>query len=224
MKPALLLLAAFLLALPLPAQTSQQLTPDPGLLTEINQIKAIDNHSHPPALVNPGEKDDDYDALPCDPLEATAPGLMCLPTSSRARAAIRDTRRVDLRAQGVAVVQPEVRRAVDDGRAAGEPPGRVRRSHGVRQSCHHDVDRTGIDAVLDDQLDGTSWNGVAVPLAGAPAPEHARELHMRMAGEQRRALHADVAGGADDGGAKGCRLGHDRAVYGHACILMQSRR
>ena len=76
MKPALLLLAVFLLALPLMAQTSQQLTPDAKLLTEINQIKAIDNHSHPPALVNPGEKDDDYDALPCDPLEATAPGLM----------------------------------------------------------------------------------------------------------------------------------------------------
>jgi len=75
MKPALLLLAVFLPPL-LMAQTSQQLIPDPGLLTEINQIKAIDNHSHPPALVNPGEKDDDYDALPCDPLEATAPGLM----------------------------------------------------------------------------------------------------------------------------------------------------
>ena len=58
------------------AQSSQQPAPDPGLLDEIEQIKAIDNHSHPPALDNAGEKDDDYDALPCDPLEATAPGLM----------------------------------------------------------------------------------------------------------------------------------------------------
>ncbi len=59
------------------AQTNQQLQPDPGLMTEINQIKAIDNHSHPPALDGPhGEKDDDFDALPCDPLEPTDSGLM----------------------------------------------------------------------------------------------------------------------------------------------------
>jgi hypothetical protein len=43
------------------------------LLTEIRQIKITDNHAHPPALVNPGEKDDDFDALPCDPLEPTDP-------------------------------------------------------------------------------------------------------------------------------------------------------
>ncbi|HET9180806.1 MAG TPA: amidohydrolase family protein [Candidatus Angelobacter sp.] len=48
-------------------------TPDPQLLAEIQQIKAIDNHSHPPKLVNPGEKDDDFDALPCDPLEPSVP-------------------------------------------------------------------------------------------------------------------------------------------------------
>ncbi len=52
-------------------------TPDPGLLKEINEIKAIDNHSHPPALPGPhGEPDEDYDALPCDPLEPTDAGLM----------------------------------------------------------------------------------------------------------------------------------------------------
>src|SRR5262249_4099066 len=49
---------------------------DPGLVAEINQIKAIDNHSHPPKLVAGGEKDDDFDALPCAPLEPTAPNLM----------------------------------------------------------------------------------------------------------------------------------------------------
>ncbi len=50
--------------------------PDPGLLKEINQIKAIDNHAHPPALNGPhGEPDEDYDALPCDPLEPTDAGL-----------------------------------------------------------------------------------------------------------------------------------------------------
>jgi predicted TIM-barrel fold metal-dependent hydrolase len=49
---------------------------DPALMAEINQIKAIDNHSHPPKLVGIGEKDDDFDALPCDPLEPTAPNFM----------------------------------------------------------------------------------------------------------------------------------------------------
>jgi hypothetical protein len=59
------------------AQSNQQLAPDPGLLSEINQIKAIDNHAHPPALDGPrGEKDEDFDALPCDPLEPTDSGLM----------------------------------------------------------------------------------------------------------------------------------------------------
>ncbi len=54
-----------------------QLAPDPGLLKEIDQIKAIDNHAHPPALNGPhGEPDEDYDALPCDPLEPTDAGLM----------------------------------------------------------------------------------------------------------------------------------------------------
>jgi uncharacterized protein len=55
----------------------QQLVPDPALLQEINQIKAVDNHAHPPALDGPhGEKDTDFDALPCDPLEPTDSGLM----------------------------------------------------------------------------------------------------------------------------------------------------
>jgi uncharacterized protein len=45
--------------------------PDPALLAEINKIKAIDNHSHPPRLVAESETDDDYDALPCGPLEPT---------------------------------------------------------------------------------------------------------------------------------------------------------
>src|ERR1700753_646890 len=59
------------------AQSTQQLMPEPSLMREINQIKAIDNHAHPPALNGPhGEKDEDFDALPCDPLEPTESGLM----------------------------------------------------------------------------------------------------------------------------------------------------
>lgn len=49
-----------------PAQTA-----DPALLAQIRAIRAIDNHSHPRKLVGAGEKDDEFDALPCDPLEAT---------------------------------------------------------------------------------------------------------------------------------------------------------
>ena len=52
---------------------------DPQLLAEIQKIKAIDNHSHPPKVVSPGEKDDDFDALPCDPLEPSAPTLTSRP-------------------------------------------------------------------------------------------------------------------------------------------------
>lgn len=53
--------------------------PDPGLLAKIDAIQAIDNHSHTPALTAPGEKDHDYDALPCEPLEPTEPTLTGLP-------------------------------------------------------------------------------------------------------------------------------------------------
>ena len=61
-KSAFALLSCFLLAV------ARAQTADPQLLQEINKIKAIDNHSHPPKLVSAGEKDDDFDALPCDPL------------------------------------------------------------------------------------------------------------------------------------------------------------
>jgi predicted TIM-barrel fold metal-dependent hydrolase len=53
--------------------------PDPGLLAKIEAIRAIDNHAHTPALVSPGETDDGYDALPCDPLQPTEPPLTSRP-------------------------------------------------------------------------------------------------------------------------------------------------
>ncbi len=70
------LLAVLLLALPLAGQVASKPMPDPQLMNEINQLKAIDNHAHPPAFVTGSEKDTDFDALPCDPLEPTASGLM----------------------------------------------------------------------------------------------------------------------------------------------------
>src|SRR5438105_24853 len=60
---------------------------DPQLLAAINKIKAIDNHSHPPRLVNPGEKDDDFDALPCDPLEPGDPTTISRPENPQYLAA-----------------------------------------------------------------------------------------------------------------------------------------
>ena len=65
-----LVLVAALATAPLAAQQ-----PDPGLLSAIRAIRAIDNHSHPPSLTAAGQKDDDFDALPCDPLEPTEPAL-----------------------------------------------------------------------------------------------------------------------------------------------------
>lgn len=62
-------------------------TADPQLLAEINKIKAIDNHSHTPKLVGPGEKDDDFDALPCDPLEPGDPTTVTRPENPQYLAA-----------------------------------------------------------------------------------------------------------------------------------------
>src|SRR6516225_267752 len=60
---------------------------DPQLLEEINKIRAIDNHSHPPKLVSPGEKDDEFDALPCDPLEPSTPTTISRPENPQYLAA-----------------------------------------------------------------------------------------------------------------------------------------
>lgn len=61
--------------------------PDPGILSAIRGIRAIDNHSHPPALVSGGKRDEEFDALPCDPLEPTAPALGSRPDNPRFLAA-----------------------------------------------------------------------------------------------------------------------------------------
>src|ERR1051326_8820943 len=69
------------------ASTLRAQTADPELLAEINKIKAIDNHSHPPKLVSPGEKDDEFDALPCDPLEPSDPTTITRPDNPQFLAA-----------------------------------------------------------------------------------------------------------------------------------------
>jgi uncharacterized protein len=66
-------------AMALAAAGWAQKVPDPQLMQEINHIAAIDDHTHIPKVVAPGEKDDDYDALPCAPLEPTADPNMVRP-------------------------------------------------------------------------------------------------------------------------------------------------
>lgn len=57
----LLLAVAISAAISSAGQTSA----DPFLWAEINKIQAVDNHTHVPKVLGPGEKDDEYDALPC---------------------------------------------------------------------------------------------------------------------------------------------------------------
>ena len=42
---------------------------DPALLAEIQKIPAIDNHTHVMKVTGPGERDTEYDALPCETLQ-----------------------------------------------------------------------------------------------------------------------------------------------------------
>ena len=60
-----------MLGITLAASTAAAQTADPSLMAEIHRIKAIDNHSHPPRVVDANERDDEFDALPCYPLEPT---------------------------------------------------------------------------------------------------------------------------------------------------------
>jgi len=58
------------------ALAAAQIAPDPQILAEVNRIPAVDNHTHVVKVAGSGEKDDDFDALPCDPLEASETPFM----------------------------------------------------------------------------------------------------------------------------------------------------
>jgi predicted TIM-barrel fold metal-dependent hydrolase len=75
----LVVLLASLVVFVAPAPRALAQNPDPEILARIRSIRAIDNHAHTPALVAPGEKDEGYDALPCEPLEPTAPTITSRP-------------------------------------------------------------------------------------------------------------------------------------------------
>jgi uncharacterized protein len=73
----ILLSAGLVLALGVPMHG--QTTADPDLLAAIEKIKAVDNHTHVVKVVAAGEQDRDFDALPCDIIEAGADTLMARP-------------------------------------------------------------------------------------------------------------------------------------------------
>jgi hypothetical protein len=70
-----------------PLFTAAAQRPDPALVAAIRDIRAIDNHSHPPAVAPAGQRDPEFDALPCDPLEPTDPALSSRPDNPRFLAA-----------------------------------------------------------------------------------------------------------------------------------------
>ncbi|HTQ84635.1 MAG TPA: hypothetical protein VMI93_00355, partial [Candidatus Solibacter sp.] len=79
--------AAFALA----ACSRPQPAADPGLLAEIQGIRAIDNHAHPVRATAPGEPADrDFDALPVDNMEPQSdpvnlrPGAPAMAEAARA--------------------------------------------------------------------------------------------------------------------------------------------
>jgi predicted TIM-barrel fold metal-dependent hydrolase len=81
------LLISLLAGVALAAPATKAQKPDAELLAKIREIRAIDNHAHTPRLVAPGEADDEYDALPCEPLEPTAPPLTSRPENPQFLAA-----------------------------------------------------------------------------------------------------------------------------------------
>ncbi len=65
-----------ILLVPLAVAMRAQNSPNTSLLSEIEKIQAVDNHTHIPKVVGTGEKDDDYDALPCYLLEPSTDATM----------------------------------------------------------------------------------------------------------------------------------------------------
>ena len=52
---------------------------DPSILSEVNRIRAIDNHAHPVRFVSSGEPDREFDALPVDNMEPASDPLQLRP-------------------------------------------------------------------------------------------------------------------------------------------------
>ncbi len=70
--------------------TFAQSAPDATLLAEIEKIPAIDNHTHVMKVTAPGERDEEFDALPCDTLEPYDPQFFLRPDRPEVIAAWKD--------------------------------------------------------------------------------------------------------------------------------------
>src|SRR5437660_9099349 len=77
MRAAICCVASAIMAAGLIAVAQER--PEAAWLQEILQIPAIDNHTHVSRVDLPGEKDEEFDALPCDPLEPSATNFLLRP-------------------------------------------------------------------------------------------------------------------------------------------------
>src|SRR5262249_5599674 len=55
---------------------------DPVILSEVNRVRAIDNHAHPVRYVAAGQPDREFDALPVDNMEPQSDPLQLRPDDS----------------------------------------------------------------------------------------------------------------------------------------------
>lgn len=72
-----------LLPILLAASAFAQISPDPDILAEVNRTPAVDDHTHVGKALANGEKDVDFDALPCDPLEPSETPFMARPENPK---------------------------------------------------------------------------------------------------------------------------------------------
>src|SRR5262249_35533524 len=75
--PVMILLIAGCVRNPASAPGPPDISPE--ILSEINRIRAIDNHAHPVRFVASGEQDREFDALPVDNMEPSSDPLQLRP-------------------------------------------------------------------------------------------------------------------------------------------------
>lgn len=112
------MLAAALLTSCAPAPNDSRRLVDSQLAAEIQAIKAIDNHAHPMRVVNAGEKDTEYDALPVEMMESyEAPPLRLRPDNPEYTGAWRQffgQRHDDMSPEHVKAAMDAKRRVIED--------------------------------------------------------------------------------------------------------------
>ena len=131
------------LLLLIPLRPSAQTGIDAGLLEEIAQIRAIDNHAHPNRLLKEGEADTEWDVLPPDGYELTESSLP--PTR------LRPDNPEFIRAWRALYDYPYNDMSEDHVRVVLEAKARVRREQGDAYPAWV-LDRLGIDTMLANRV------------------------------------------------------------------------